>query len=767
MTPKPRSPKLEALIIFLIILLPMLFFWRVVTPNPADHLHLKAGDFTEQYFPLRAFSAREWVNGRVPLWNPHIFGGQPALADIQSGALYPPHVAEALILGWAGIGFPVWVLEWQVILHFSLAGVGAYLLERYLARRAKTSWRVARFVGVVVSLTFTYSGYLTGFPVQQMTILLASAWLPWVMWALVRTFDAVTDGVPMRVSLAWAGGTALAFAMAILAGHPQTVMYIFYLMTAYGVFRIFTDKSHTLSFIAHYSLLVILGGLISGAQLLPTLNFIRQSLRADLSFSTVSAGLPLSELVSILYPGYFGGSPEYVGILPLLFVAAALVLSRRKLRGIVSFWTGVASVSLILAFGAHTFAYQIFYLAAPGFDAVRQQERIFLLFAFSMAILAGYGALALAMPFPKSLKSTWQIFVRNSNRVGAVALALTGLFLYGAVAANARGDTVNLFNGVLRHHIFGLIIFSGGLLMLAFRPRRFLRRWWGMAAVSLWLAFNLFSVNWQFNLENYADEIFSGQGVGQFLLEHTTGSEPMRIASGGLLAGGNNAAAVLGLDDITGNTPLQLANVAKFSADMPAWRLWQLMNVRYVADTRDIDGAGLARRFEADGVKVFEVTDPFPMARVVHRVKSGDDWHLLAGDDFDLKTTAHLPTDAQISLDENAAGSSARVTETHAGFLGIEAKAAGNGLLVLSQIDYPGWVATLDGEGVPILRVNGIFQGIAIPTGTHILTFAFQPKDFRWGVGLSVLGLLLSLGLIAWGSRQFYGGKLSVEQQAR
>ncbi len=767
MKSETKNLKLEALIILIIALLPLLFFWRIVTPNPADHLRLKAGDFTEQYFPLRAFSAREWVDGRAPLWNPHIFGGQPALADIQSGALYPPHVTEALILGWAGIGFPLWALEWQVILHFSLAGVGAYLLGRYLARRAKTSWRVARFVGVIVSLTFTYSGYLTGFPVQQMTILLASAWLPWVMWALIRTLDAVADGAPLRVSLARAGWASLAFAMAILAGHPQTVMYIFYLMTAYGIFRIFNDKSHTVLFIIHYSLLIILGGLISAAQLLPTLNFIRQSLRADLTFSAVSAGLPLSELVSILYPGYFGGSPEYVGILTLLFVAAALILSRRKLRPRIFFWAGVAFLSLILAFGTHTFAYPIFYLTAPGFDAVRQQERIFLLFAFSMAVLAGYGALALAMPLPKSLKSAWQNFVQNANRVGAVALALTGLFLYGAVAANARGDAVNLFNGVLRHHIFGLIIFGGGLLMLAFRPRRFLHRWWGMLFVSLWLAFNLFSVNWQFNLENRTEGIFAGQGVSQFLMEHTRNVEPMRIASGGLLTGGNNAAVIFGLDDITGNTPLQLANVAEFSTEMPAWRLWQLMAVRYVLDARDIDSAGLARRFEADDVKVFEVTDPFPMARVVHRVERGDDWRVLVSDDFNLETTARLPADAQISVDENAGSSSVRVTDSHAGFLAVTVTSASDGILLLSQINYPGWVAKLDGAAVPILRVNGIFQGVAVSAGEHRLTLAFQPTDFRWGIGLSALGLLISLGLIAWGSRQFYDGKLSVEQQAK
>ncbi|HXV99494.1 MAG TPA: hypothetical protein VEC93_13810, partial [Anaerolineae bacterium] len=103
----------DALIILLLILLPLLFFWRLLTSKPEDRLGIVEGDFTEQYFPLRAFTAREWVNGRVPLWNPALFGGQPALADPQSGALYPPHVLQALVLGWRGVGFPVWALEQQ------------------------------------------------------------------------------------------------------------------------------------------------------------------------------------------------------------------------------------------------------------------------------------------------------------------------------------------------------------------------------------------------------------------------------------------------------------------------------------------------------------------------------------------------------------------------------------------------------------------------------------------------------------------------------
>ncbi|RPJ55148.1 MAG: hypothetical protein EHM12_12800, partial [Dehalococcoidia bacterium] len=210
----------DAALILILTFLPCLFFWRLITPHPADRMRIRAGDFTEQYFPLRAFAAQEWVRGRIPLWNSYLYGGQPALADIQSGALYPPHVIEALILGRGGplvgreVGFPLWALEWQVVAHFSLAAVGTYLFVRSLGRQSGVSWRRARFGGVIASLVFTYGGYLTGFPVQQMTIVEVSAWLPWVMWAVgSREKGEGRRDTKRRIGRAAWGG--LAFGLAI------------------------------------------------------------------------------------------------------------------------------------------------------------------------------------------------------------------------------------------------------------------------------------------------------------------------------------------------------------------------------------------------------------------------------------------------------------------------------------------------------------------------------------------------------------------------
>ncbi len=49
----------------------------------------------------------------------------------------------------------------------------------------------------------------------------------------------------------------------------------------------------------------------------------------------------------------------------------------------------------------------------------------------------------------------------------------------------------------------------------------------------------------------------------------------------------------------------------------------------------------------------------------------------------------------------------------------IEVRAEEKALLVLADLYYPGWEATLDGRPVQILAVDEIFRGVIVPPGTH------------------------------------------------
>jgi hypothetical protein len=737
-------------------------------------MSIPAGDFTEQYYPLRVYAARGITDAQVPLWNPAPYGGQPALADIQSGALYPPQIVEALLLHWLGLGFPVWALELQAIAHFSWAAIGAYLLGKRLARRTGIVEGNARFAGIVVSLVFTYSGYLTGFPVQQLTILEVSAWAPWVLLA----FDGLATGISDLGTGNWrlvAGRSALAglvLGLSLLPGHPQTSLYVVYLAIAYYFFQVLsqfcadgrpqTAASHLRSVVRYllpatgYLLLaLLLGFALAAAQLLPTLEFIAHSPRADLNYEAVSFGLPIHELVSLIYPGYFGGSPAYVGILPMILIGLALFLGRP--RGEVAFWGVAGLLALLLALGDNTFLYPLFYLVAPGFDAVRHQERAFLVYALSAAVLSGYGALVLVRPIDRARRARLYGFERGLRVVFGVALALTALFLYGWRAS----QHADLFGGVLRHHVFGLVLLGGSLILLALRPTRIPRRPWGMALIAGWIAFNLFSINWRFNLEQTEPTgPYVPTPLTEFLRAQTNAApEPIRVASAGLLPGGPGAASVYKLQDITGNTPLHLASLKAFQANVPEWRRWQLLNVHYVLSERDLDGAGLTRVFPSGDpvegqVRVYAMGDSFPRAWVVHAaevIPSEEEALMrLSTDEFDLRQAAVVAEPLDVPLSRTPDGSTAQVTAFAPNQITVEVDAADEGLLILSEVYYPGWRARVDNMPARLIRADAVLRGIPVPEGHHTVHVRYASPAARLGLAISGLALVLVVGIGGW-----------------
>lgn len=70
------------------------------------------------------------------------------------------------------------------------------------------------------------------------------------------------------------------------------------------------------------------------------------------------------------------------------------------------------------------------------------------------------------------------------------------------------------------------------------------------------------------------------------------------------------------------------------------------------------------------------------------------------------------------------------------------------GLLVLSDLFYPGWRAGIDGRRVEVAKIFGGMRGVEFPGGEHVVEFEFQPWTFWLGLALSLLsfgGIMVAL----------------------
>jgi uncharacterized membrane protein YfhO len=81
--------------------------------------------------------------------------------------------------------------------------------------------------------------------------------------------------------------------------------------------------------------------------------------------------------------------------------------------------------------------------------------------------------------------------------------------------------------------------------------------------------------------------------------------------------------------------------------------------------------------------------------------------------------------------------------------LELEVTAAAAGMLVLSENNYPGWHAWIDGRETPIYSANIAFRGVAVPAGIHRIHMEFRPVILYWSLGFSA-GAAILLVALAW-----------------
>jgi uncharacterized membrane protein YfhO len=117
----------------------------------------------------------------------------------------------------------------------------------------------------------------------------------------------------------------------------------------------------------------------------------------------------------------------------------------------------------------------------------------------------------------------------------------------------------------------------------------------------------------------------------------------------------------------------------------------------------------------------------------------------LAAPEFNPRQTVILeqtPIESLGSVDSSPAGT-VNVDQYENTHLSLTAQMQRSGWLVLSEMFYPGWHATVDGAPANIYRADYILRALPLPPGPHQIDLYFMPDSFVTGAVISLGTLLL------------------------
>jgi len=731
-----ESRMMPLLVCIALVVAFLVWFADLVFPLPgALRQYVIHGDFSHQFYPFHHFAAEEWWSGRVPLWNPYMYGGHPFQADPQAAVFYVPGLLFDIAFGRGGLSYRA--LEWRAALAYGFAACGMYLF----------TWSLTKdhISGVIAAFVFAGSGFLTSYPLQQLPMLEAAGWLPWCLFSVEHAVRRT--GCDLR----WSCLGGITLGLSFLAGHTQTTMFISYLAGAYLLLRCW-QTGQPLARLVLAGLTFLLAFLmVSLPQLLPTWQFVGLSNRQPLSYAEAGNGYQVNDLIELLSPRGLFQRGYYVGVAPLVWAACAF--TRRHPQH--WFWVAVSLIAILLALGKYGPLYPVVYGAIPGYRLFQDQERAALLWSCSAAVLSAFGWSALAARLAFHATQRLPLTALLSLAAGLVATVV--LFMQ-PISRENPASVIPLNVAVLTVVVIAIATTLVAVSVYRHRCQSVLI---SIAAIVL-TAGPLYGANHGNNRTSVSPAPSQDVQATMEFVQRQPGL--FRVWQLQDVLPGN-----LGVIDHVafahGDSPIYLRTTRTLLETHLDYRIAQLFNVRYLISTKPDAGAGTALVAEHGDIRTFERQYALPRAWAVRDVRVASD------DATALDLALHVPEPGATAVVREPLRLSITgpdlprdqkehwgiVTPTHRD---LDVTVADNAFLVISEPYYPGWQAFLDGQRIAILRADYAFQGLEVPAGSHHLTMVYRPPMLLLGIGLSAItGTVLLAILLLNGAHRLPGDR--------
>lgn len=717
--------------------------------------------------------------GIFPLWNPYIFSGMPSFGSLQfAPGAYPAMwllpLFKILFLGSSGV---------HILIHHLLGGFFAYLLLRDL----ELDTPLALFGAVI--FFFSPQEIILG-PAAHGGKLFTIAYLPLIL-LLTRRFLR-------RPAILTSSLLGLAIGIQLLALHMQIAYYGLLMVGIYFVIDAIQHRKERklrehLIRSGGLTAIGLLALFLSAYLLWPVYEYSQFSIRGG---GAVGGGVSYDyatswsfhpkEMLTFLVPSWFGFGrptywgympftehPYYMGLVPLLLAAVAVVLRRRK--KVVQVLMVIGVFSLLVSFGKwFAILYYPLYKVLPFFAKFRVPAMILILLLLVVAVLASLGFKAL-LDLKGEERRKWTKVMRlaaiSLGILFLIVLAGKGAFrdVYTSTAAPRIGpalawDAYLLFWGdALR--VIGCAALAA--LFLYLHMRNLLNYRVTVAIITLLVVADLWTVNARLvTTTPKADrpEVAPPIPHAEFLVQQ---EGPFRLANLSLRVPGNYWMSH-GLEDIEGYSPAKLKHYQQLIESQPDGimqlpNLFAMLNVRYVIYGDTIALEEFTTVYSYGEMNIIEYAGALGPAWLVGEVSRAEsDEQVLNALIQGFDTSARALTTENIGNVDPAAASAGRVEleERDVHHLRYTVTTEGPVLLVLSEIYYPaGWQAEVDGVPVQIHRVNHVLRAVRVNgegggPGVHTVEFFFRPRSVHSGRVLSLGALVILLAGLMVGALQ-------------
>ena len=678
------------------------------------------------YFPFYKVTLDALRNFSIPFWNPYAFSGHPHFADFQTAVFYPLNI----------FGLFVSQINFWHILRITPMIFASFFTFLYLRNLKLNS--VASFFGALV---FGFSPFIITWGEEVVMSPHSIVYLPLVLLAI--------DKLQSNFNRFYFAVLAVSVCLSIFAGYLQTTIYLLVFAFSYLLYRAISQKLD-FKFYARIISGILLGIMISSAQILPSIELFFNSQRFGVDFSSVVKGylLPPISLISYLVPDFFGnpatrnhflgGNAQYyeaimfIGIAPLLFSFYALLKKRVSLT---IFFTISALVSLATV--VDSFISRLFVSLPIPLVSTAIPHRILFIPAFSFAVSGAIGFDLWLKTKKSSMFKTIMFFTFLYICVIIYIAYKAGYF--GPSVSFTPELIVSLRNLVIPFTVFIFIIF----VMIFVRNRK-------LVAVFIILISGLnifyFSNKYlSFSDKQYVfpknealeyisknqgfdrtlvvgDRKFSNNFATQYEIFNPEGYDSLNnryytdfVFNAQKLPQGyialRRSDAELGFKD-----HLEIA-----LGDKDKRELLDILSVKYlVAQGDDVNVVskfdGFAKVFENNKVAIFENKTALPRVFIAssgQEIKKDD---IFSGGK--VVVASYIPMNVQIKTDSP------------------EPK-----FLILTDNYYNGWKAKVDGKDSEILKANSTFRAVSVESGQHNVEFYYDSDIFKIGVLISLVGL--------------------------